>query len=79
MSEFNTYINLFSKGANTSREHGEMPITTGIQAGDQVLQRAHAQASFEQLIYANSLILIYLLLVFQSGGEEISLGGSNWR
>ena len=28
MSESNTYTNLFSKGANTSREHGEMPITT---------------------------------------------------
>ena len=28
MSESNTYTNLFSKGANTSRDHGEMPITT---------------------------------------------------
>ena len=28
MSESNTYTSLFSKGANTSREHGEMPITT---------------------------------------------------
>ena len=28
MSESNTYTNLFRKGANTSREHGEMPITT---------------------------------------------------
>ena len=28
MSESDTYTNLFSTGANTSRDNGEMPITT---------------------------------------------------